>query len=143
MVAQYREPEFSRSHVNRAGRILAGTEAPVENLSREKARRVVDNRRAAHAWPLLTLRMLLWNRARKVDPDALVAQRLKRLVSVEAKLRRFPTMSLARMQDLGGCRAILPSVAAVDALVERHRNGRQGHDLARSYDYIEAPRKSG
>ena len=30
-----------------------------------------------------------------------MAQRLKRLASVEAKLRRFPRMKVSRMQDLG------------------------------------------
>ncbi len=143
MTAQYRKPEWSRSAVDRAGRILAGIEPETKTMSREQARVVVEGWRASHAYPLLALRMLVDNRVRAADRGGLVAQRLKRLASVEAKLQRFPTMRLARMQDLGGCRAILPDIAAVDALADLHRGGRQGHRLVGSCDYIARPKRSG
>ena len=45
--------------------------------------------------------------------DIVVAERLKRLDSIIKKLEREPTMSLWTMQDLGGCRFIVPSVNEV------------------------------
>ena len=42
--------------------------------------------------------MTLLGRARAVDPKAIIAQRLKRLVSIDAKLRRFPDMKLTQLQ---------------------------------------------
>lgn len=36
-----------------------------------------------------------------------VSQRLKRLPTIEDKLRRLPRMDLSSMQDIGGCRAVL------------------------------------
>ena len=54
MTAQYRKPEGSRSAVDRAGRILAGTEPETKTtMSREQARVVVVGWRASHAYPLL------------------------------------------------------------------------------------------
>ena len=54
--------------------------------------------------------MELQERVVPIGGEALIAQRLKRLSSIDAKLRRFRNMNLARMQDLGGCRAVLPAV---------------------------------
>jgi hypothetical protein len=53
--------------------------------------------------PLLTFRMGLTKRAKRVESEALIAQRLKRFSSVMNKLSREPTMKLSQMHDLGGC----------------------------------------
>ena len=111
--------------------------------ARQRAREIVGDRRASHAYPLVTLRVLLEERARRITPEALVAQRLKRLASVEAKLRRFPRMKVSRMQDLGGCRAVLPSVREVWDLVETYRQGREGHEFVKESDYIGQPKANG
>ena len=141
----YPRPKFRRTEVDAAGRVLARTEAGEADAvtARQHAREVVDDWRASHGYPLVTLRILLEKRARRVHPEALVAQRLKRLASVEAKLRRFPTMQVSRMQDLGGCRAILPSVRALDELVGRYRTGREAHEFAKEYDYLRQPKSNG
>jgi putative GTP pyrophosphokinase len=46
---------------------------------------------------------------RECDPDVpvTVGQRLKRAPQIVEKLSRHPRMKLSRMQDIGGCRAIL------------------------------------
>ena len=141
----YPKPRFRRAEVDAAGRVLAETAAADADSipARHRAREIVDDWRASHGYPLVTLRILLQERARRVDPEALVAQRLKRLASVEAKLRRFPTMKVSRMQDLGGCRAVLPSVRAVGELVELYRTGREEHDLVKESDYIDQPKSNG
>ena len=88
----YPKPTFRRAQVDAAGRVLAETAIADANTvaARRQAREIVDDWRASHGYPLVALRILLQERAQRVDPDALVAQRLKRLASVEAKLRRFP-----------------------------------------------------
>ena len=141
----YPKPHFRRAEVDAAGKVLAETAiADAESISaRRQAKEIVDDWRASHAYPLVTLRILLQERARRVDPEALVAQRLKRLTSVETKLRRFPKMKVSRMQDLGGCRAVLPSVQAVSGLVELYRAGREEHEFVKESDYIGQPKSTG
>ena len=74
---------------------------------------------------------------------ALVAQRLKRMSSIEAKLRRSHHMQLARMHDMGGCRALLPSASDVLAVVRQYDRSRALHEPLRRYDYLTSPRDSG
>ena len=73
-----------------------------------------------------------------VDPSAVIAQRLKRFPSIEKKLRRFPTMQLHSMQDLGGCRAIVAGVGEVDAVVDRFRKSPGKQILKSEFDYLRA-----
>jgi putative GTP pyrophosphokinase len=72
--------------------------------------------------------------------DVIVAQRLKRMPTILDKLGRQPTMDITRMQDIGGCRAVLPSAAAVDAVLGRI--GEHWH-VERVYDYVTTPKPSG
>ncbi len=78
-----------------------------------------------------------------MNGSSVTAQRLKRLASVEAKIRRFPKMLVSRMQDLGGCRAILPTADDVDRLLTVYETKWQGHEFVRKYDYLEQPKSSG
>lgn len=73
--------------------------------------------------------------------EVIVAQRLKRLPTILDKLGRFPNMKLARMQDIGGCRAILPGGRAeVLAVLRRIR---RNWDVERLYDYVVQPKATG
>ena len=98
-------PLYTKGTVERAGRTLANSLASPDELSEALA--VINNWRSSHSFPLNTMQVGLRRRARQVDPEALVAQRIKRLSSIEAKLRRFDRMSLSRMQDIGGARAVV------------------------------------
>ncbi len=138
---EYRRPTRSRREVDAAGRLLAVT-APGD-ADRERARQVVEEWRGVHGHPLRVIRGLLEDCARDTDPEVLIAERLKRIASVESKLRRFPRMKLSRMHDLGGCRAILGSSAAAESLVARLREVGDRHGLARVYDYIAEPKPTG
>jgi ppGpp synthetase/RelA/SpoT-type nucleotidyltranferase len=108
-----------------------------------KAWEIITNWRSAHSFPLNTLQNGLRAKAKLITSDFLVAQRIKRLSSIEAKLERFPSMKLSQMQDIGGCRAIMPSVAEVTELVRLYKKGNGRHRLASEDDYISAPRASG
>lgn len=134
-------PAYSRSAVNRAARTYMDSNAT--DVDRDVALLIMNNWRSSHRFPLNTLQMNLRRRAREVDPDALVAQRIKRLPSIRQKLELRPRMEFARMQDLGGCRAVVTDVEAVETLVDSILNGRHKHQMVRHDDYIEGPRDSG
>lgn len=74
-----------------------------------------------------------------------VSRRLKRLPTIEDKLRRLPDMDLSSMQDVGGCRAVLDTQEQVRRVVERFcansRRRNQQPDKVR--DYVAEPRDSG
>jgi putative GTP pyrophosphokinase len=70
-----------------------------------------------------------------------VAQRLKRLPTIMQKLARFPNMDLTRMQDIAGCRAIVPTQRHALGVVRRAR--RQGWDIVRFDDYNAVPKVTG
>lgn len=69
----------------------------------------MESWRRAHANPLVTANNGLRHRARSLEIEAGVTQRLKRSQTILDKLRREPTLDLSRMQDIGGCRAVVES----------------------------------
>ena len=133
--------QYSRTEVDQAGTTLVdGT--VIDDLL-DDALAVISNFRSAHSFPLNTLTMGLRRRSKVVSPNCLVAQRIKRLSSIGAKLRRFPGLRLSQMQDIGGCRSVLNSVEEVQAVVEKFRNSSIRHQLARTDDYMVQPKPSG
>jgi len=138
---EWQIPEFSRSQVDAAGQTLIDRNATVPEY--RHALDVINNWRSSHSFPLNTFQMGLRQKAKKVHRKPLVAQRLKRLSSIEAKLRRYSTMKLSQMQDIGGCRAVLPSVHDVRALVQLYEESSLKHTLVRVDDYVTQPKASG
>jgi hypothetical protein len=134
-------PQHSRSRVDAAGKTLVAALASED--AREEAQRITNNWRSSHSFPLNTFQIGLRRRATLVDANAIIAQRIKRMSSIEQKLARFPTMKLSQMQDLGGCRAIVKSVRSVDQLVRAYRESDIKHHLHQVDDYIRAPKESG
>lgn len=137
---RWKEVEYSRSKIIKAGKIVRKNESTPEQIS--VATSVIDNWRAAHAYPLHVIYMHLRGMSKDRD-DIIVAERLKRLDSIINKLKRQPTMSLWEMQDLGGCRFIVPTVAEVYSYAEQYKNSRIRHKLVNTYDYIASPKTSG
>jgi ppGpp synthetase/RelA/SpoT-type nucleotidyltranferase len=97
----------------------------------------VQSQRAAFVSPHVV------NQAKRVDSEVLIAQRIKRLSSIEAKLERFPTMTLSQMQDIGGCRAIVSSVSDVQRLSKNIQQSRTQHRFNNCDDYIAVPQGTG
>ena len=83
-------PNFSKTQVNKAGKILAGNKVFDEELL--WAVGVVDNWRSCHGYPINTFQATLRHKLKIIDPNAIVAQRLKRMFSIVEKLRRFNNM---------------------------------------------------
>jgi ppGpp synthetase/RelA/SpoT-type nucleotidyltranferase len=138
------EPKYSKSQVNRAGEILIDPDKFSEE-EQDWASRVLANWRACHGYPINTFQATLRQKLKAIDEDAIVAQRLKRAPSIILKLQRFEGMRLARMQDIGGLRAVVGSVAKVRKLEATYRNPGTSfkHVLASSKNYIDEPKLDG
>jgi hypothetical protein len=134
-------PEYSRSDVDEAGDIFIDDAAPQEDW--DNALTVVDNWRSSHAFPLNTFQVGLRLKAKQIDSTSLIAQRRKRLTSIDLKLRRFKWLKLSEMQDLGGCRAVVGSVTKVYDLVQLYKDSNFKHRLDHEDDYILKPKRSG
>jgi hypothetical protein len=135
------EPKYSKGEIQRAGAIL--THPKATDAAQKNAIAVINNWRSAHGFPLNTIQVSLRKKAIAVDSNALVAQRIKRLPSIVGKLERYPKMNVARMQDLGGCRAVLSHVDEVQAVVDSFLTARHKHRLIRHDDYLTVPKPSG
>lgn len=135
------KPLISRTQVRKAGKAIVKHDIAPDD--RGEALAVVNNWRAAHSFPLNSLQMNLRKHTNRVDTNALVYQRLKRMPSIEAKLKREPTMDLARMQDLGGARAVVGGVKDVNAVVRSLSTSRMRHRVVGHDDYIAQPKRSG
>jgi ppGpp synthetase/RelA/SpoT-type nucleotidyltranferase len=139
-------PKFAKGEVNRAGIFVAKHFANADPYLEEfyDAMQVVNNWRSSHSYPLHAVKQILNNRAKTIDPRALVAHRLKRFPSIALKLARFPQMSLTQMQDIGGCRAVMPTTLTARKLLDGYRNSfsRSAIDY-REYDYISSPKPDG
>jgi ppGpp synthetase/RelA/SpoT-type nucleotidyltranferase len=135
-------PKFERSIVNRAGRSLTDATTTLWDADYERALEVVNNWRAAHNFPLNTFQAVLRYKTKAVVRNALVAQRMKRLPSVLQKLRNETSMRLTQMQDIGGCRSIVGSLAQLRQL-ENLFKAYKKHKFHHPKDYILNPRPSG
>lgn len=130
-------PKYTKSEINKAGKIIADSSSTPKE--REEALIILNNWRAAHAYPL----QVICSNLRQKNPNAIVVQRLKRLESITGKIQRFPEMQLYKMQDLGGCRVIVDTIEQVYSAIKKYKSSRIRHILKREYDYIANPKKSG
>ncbi|HKR89595.1 MAG TPA: RelA/SpoT domain-containing protein [Phenylobacterium sp.] len=133
-------PAYSKAQVDAAGRTLLDVSADWDQV--DKALDVINNWRASHSFPLNTFTVTLKRKGSSVDPNCLVAQRIKRLASITHKLDRFPRMRLSQIQDIGGCRAVVSSIEQVRELVEVYRRSDLKHK-PKIDDYLLQPQESG
>jgi len=136
-------PENTVAEINAAGRALVSQDE-TEWRAWLRAYDVLNKWRAAHRFPLNTFAVNLRRSASRIDENALVAQRIKRLASITNKLVLHPQMKLSQMQDIGGCRAVLPALSHVRELVQYYEStSRVKHKRVTKKDYIDSPRESG
>lgn len=148
-------PLFSKGQVNRAGRVLlvlteAAAHRDYTSIGRVDAAEVIvafDTVRwwrTLHARPLsnvaANLRYHVDNENGRIGERVDVTQRLKRWTTIIDKLAREPRMQVTQMQDIGGVRALLPSVSHVYAVSRRLR---KTWTIVRVRDYIAEPKPSG
>lgn len=111
----------SKSQVKKAGstlrKYLRGDLEDPDAFS--DAQEVMEAWRRAHYVPLLSANNGLRSRARTAGVAAEVTQRLKRRQTILEKLQREPTLDLSRMQDIGGCRAVVTDMEDLRRLEAR------------------------
>ena len=139
---QYPVCTVSKNQIDRAGYRLSHPLPSHDDDDMDNAIEVINNFRAGHNYPLLIFRLDLEDRARLIDVTSTVAQRLKRLPSIEAKLRRLSTR-LTQMEDIGGCRAVVRTVGMVRRLANKYKRSKMRHKRLHVVDYIENPRETG
>lgn len=143
IMAKFVKLEYSKRELNKAGQELIDPSST--NAEKEAALVIINNWRTSHNFPLNTFQKRLRRQAQIVNPESLVAQRIKRLASIKHKLERFPSMKMAQIQDIGGCRAIMKDISEVDELVNTYLHESRGvkHKIDKVHDYILNPKESG
>lgn len=131
--------------LRRAGAaLISETTTQQEKLD---AYNILNSWRALHSYPIDVFQKNIRSKCNQLKfRDFTVAQRLKRMPSIISKLQRNPKMNLARMQDIGGVRVILPTIADVRKLHEDliGRTNRFNHvPVLPCHDYIENPKIDG
>jgi putative GTP pyrophosphokinase len=137
-VRETKYPGGSKSRVSRAGNAVRAGSPSLDDLL------VIDEWRAAHRAVLNTFQAILRIRAR--DTGIVVAQRHKRKRTIFDKLRRYPRMELARMDDIAGCRLIFQNIQDLRDFRGKIHNARFKHRRRNEndkYDYIKTPKKTG
>lgn len=131
-------PVYTKKQIERAGKEIIRPDLEVGKQI--EITKIIENWRAAHAYPMRQIAFIL----EKIiaDSDCILIQRLKRLDSIIAKLTRYPTMSLSRMQDLGGCRLIVPDISQLYEIVRKIETTLPYPQIKRT-DYIQSPKESG
>lgn len=131
-------PGGSKTKVNKAGeRIRNGT-------ATAKDRRTIEEWRSAHRAVLNTFQAIL--RTRTKGKNITVAQRHKRKLTIFDKLSRFPSMQLARMDDVAGCRLIFKDIDTLHDFRNKFLKSRFHHSRKNDinkYNYIKEPKNTG
>ncbi len=133
-------PQEPKGRINKAGQILIEKDPTDEDWI--WARNLADRWRACHAYPINTFQATLRVRLKPFGGSPIAAQRLKRMPTIIDKLKRYPTMHLTDMQDIGGVRAVLESIHDVNRLANEYRKkkGSFAHELINEKNYIRSPR---
>jgi len=137
---------YTRKNVNKSGDIVIEKRKVEKNSSEEtKAFDTFNNWRASHAYPMHIIKKNLNKIAKDISPQAICVQRLKRRKSILLKLMRFPKMKLSRIQDIGGCRVVMPNVESARKLAEEYisKNKRHKRIKSREENYINKPKLDG
>lgn len=151
-------PQYKRGEIDRAGQFLVDESSVAQQYAEnediegylyqaEREYEIINNWRSSHSYPLQIIKMSLLTRAKRVDNQTIVAQRIKRLSSIKSKLDRNPNMKLSQMQDLGGCRAIIGTPRRVFVVVDLYEKAAGKNpdrpQLLKKYDYINNPKPDG
>lgn len=138
---------LSKNHINKCGNLLrdyiSGVEPEPSAVDLEHAIDVVTEFRGLHAYPMTKIRMGLTSMVRTVEIDAAITQRHKRVPRIIRKLCRMEKTSLARLEDIAGCRVVVDSPADSEALCKRIRRNWLSAFAREPRDYVANPKDIG
>ena len=138
--SEHTSSDSSKRQVKAAGKVIAA-----RNTDRTKE--VIDAFLVAHTWrdsfayPMSRIHYELSAKSRQFGEEVITAARLKRMQSIRRKLQN-KAETLYQLQDIAGCRVVLPSERDVDALVSLYHEAAL-HRLVRENDYIAEPKRDG
>lgn len=130
-------PSLSRSRIDKAGSQLRRLDLDSPSAADLEAVGIADDFRRNHREPLEEVCQLLASMAPEFDSGLEIAQRLKQLDSLVAKLVR-ETTRLSQMEDIGGCRVVLSETALV---YEMESSLKERLDIRSDDDYIASPKR--
>lgn len=102
---------------------------------------ILQTLRTSYKTPLSEIFGILQKSISKVNPNAIVTYRIKRIDSIISKLHRLPGAQLPRIEDIAGCRCILKSNSEVYQLKEILQE--QLYIKSDRNDYIASPKSDG
>lgn len=137
---------YSKKSIDKAARNIRHGCASTD---RDEAIDKIQNFREIHLYPLMLIKNHLARTAKKINRNTLIARRLKRLPTIINKLER-PTLDgnqdnaikLTRMQDIGGCRAIVRNLEELQSLQQKLENSKSVHKIIHTSNYL-SPKDSG
>jgi hypothetical protein len=142
-------PLPSKGVIDRAGQYLvavnSGGEA-VDVVRFREAYEILDLFRGAHQPPMTKVAMGLRSMVKTATHrDPVVSQRLKRSPRIVRKLVRMGNSNLARLEDIGGCRAIVQNIDELESVRARIEQvwGQRFGQIRRRRDYIAEPQATG
>lgn len=147
MAAPWERLGTSRAAIDRAGDALRNwsTSGILLGPTEQEAMELLAAFRGQFNLPLtkvvMGLKSAVGTSGGLVGGKEVVGQRLKRQPRIISKLVRFPRMELSRMQDVAGCRAVLPDLVTVKSV--QYRVEHQKSEVVSIDDYNDDPKPSG
>lgn len=132
----------SKSKVDKSGRFLSG-QVRNEWDEAESPFEIIGQYRSSHGFALNSTQNSLRRITEKIINDSLIAQRLKRIPSIIKKIKTRKGLRLTQIQDIGGCRAIVPNIHDLKRLKSALQNSRFASRIHSVDDYIENPKQDG
>jgi hypothetical protein len=137
----------SLTQVDKAGRLLRdwwrmpSEEAQFDEDELTDAVGIIVEYRSGFQKPLKEVTVGMRQFVERESSEVTVGQRLKRNPQILNKLGRFRSMRLTQMEDIAGCRAILPGGAPeVSGVLKRIR---RNWEVLRIEDYVASPKSTG
>lgn len=107
--------EISKTKLDKAGTVLAKSTTYNENTL--DADIILDTWRENHIVPLTEITLKIQEWLNEFNKEYYLAQRLKRKPQIVRKLNRL-SVRLSQLQDVGGCRVILPNNSIIDEFIK-------------------------
>lgn len=115
-----------------------------EKSQSEEDLQILNAYRNTHVLVMNTLINTIKN---KTPKPLFIARRLKRLSSIKSKLKRFSSMQLDRMQDIGGVRAVFKNKEQAKEYFEKiqtlYTNQKRALKITKINDYVNQPKEDG
>ncbi|EFQ83237.1 RelA/SpoT domain protein [Aeromicrobium marinum DSM 15272] len=143
----------SKNQIRKAGKFLRDLDqepdlSALDGTKVDEALEIVQLFRAAHAYPMLKVRIGLEGFVRTTKVNGGTTQRHKRVARIVRKLRRTRDgpgggTALDRLEDIGGCRTVVATPQELSKLAAHIRRRWSGQFVRSPRDYVAMPKDMG